>query len=312
MTVWEVPEPLAVDEVRLDEETVTTVRRHGRPDAPLRLVLSHGNGLAIDAYYPFWSRLADEFDLIVYDVRNHGWNAVGEQTNHNIPTMIHDHDVLAGAIAERFGDKPTVGVFHSLTTIVAILSFSDPYSALVLFDPPFCKPAASEAEFDDAADRATALTRRRAAYFQSEEEFSDLLRYSPVYARVLPGVRELVASTTLRRAPDAADGEGRELRCPREFEAQVSEYVRSFAPLLDLDMLYCPTKVIGADPTLPHAYLPSFDLKHIESVDYDFIVDSTHLLQLEKPAECVAMLRVFLRQSGLLGGSTQWRTGSKG
>ncbi|MXW02226.1 MAG: hypothetical protein F4X59_12605 [Holophagales bacterium] len=88
MTVWEVPEPLAVDEVRLDEETVTTLRRHGRPDAPLRLVLSHGNGLAIDAYYPFWSLLEDEFDLIVYDVRNHGWNAVGEQTNHNIPAMI--------------------------------------------------------------------------------------------------------------------------------------------------------------------------------------------------------------------------------
>ena len=302
MTVWEVPEPIAVDEVRLDEETVTAVRRHGRPDSPVRLVLSHGNGLAIDAYYPFWSLLAEEFDLVVYDVRNHGWNAVGEQTNHNIPTMIHDHDVLAGAIAERYGDKPTVGVFHSLSTIVAILSFSDPYAGLVLFDPPFCKPAASESEFDDAADRATALTRRRATYFRSEEEFSDLLRYSPVYARVLPGVRDLLAMTTLRRA---ADGEGSELRCPREFEAQVSEYVRSFAPLLDLSLLSCPTKVIGADPTLPYAYLPSFDLKHIRNVDYDFIADSTHLLQLEKPAECVAMLRDFLLQTGLLGGSTQ-------
>ncbi len=296
-------------EVRLDEETVTAVRRHGRPDSPVRLVLTHGNGLAIDAYYPFWSLLADEFDLIVYDVRNHGWNAVGEQTNHNLPAMIHDHDVLAGAIAERYGEKPTVGVFHSLSTIIAILSFADPYSGLVLFDPPFCKPAASETEFDAAADRATALTRRRAAYFRSEEEFSDLLRFSPVFARVLPGVRELVAATTLRRA---ADGEGRELRCPREFEAQLSGYVRSFAPLLDLSLLSCPTKVIGADPTLPYAYLPSFDLKHIRNVDYDFIVDTTHLLQLEKPAECVAMLRDFLLQTGLPGGSTQWRLGSKG
>ncbi len=291
-----------MDEVRLDEETVTAVRRHGLPEAPVRLVLSHGNALATDPYSPFWSLLAEEFDLVVYDVRNHGWNAVGEQTNHNIPTMIHDHDVLAGAIAERYGDKPTVGVFHSLSTIVAILSFSDPYAGLVLFDPPFCKPAASESEFDDAADRATALTRRRATYFQSEEEFSDLLRYSPVYARVLPGVRDLLAMTTLRRAED---GEGSELRCPREFEAQVSEYVRSFAPLLDLSLLSCPTKVIGADPTLPYAYLPSFDLKHIRNVDYDFIADSTHLLQLEKPAECVAMLRDFLLQTGLLGGSTQ-------
>lgn len=123
-----------------------------------------------------------------------------------------------------------------------------------------------------------------------------------MYARVLPGVRELVATTTLRMV---GDGEGHELRCPREFEAQVSEYVRSFAPLLDLSLLSCPTKVIGADPTLPFAYLPSFDLKHIRNVDYDFIADSSHFLQLEKPAECVAMLRAFLGQTGLLGGSTQ-------
>ena len=309
MAVWNVPKPLAVDEVRLDEATVIPVRRHGRPDSAVRLVLSHGNGLAIDAYYPFWSLLVDEFDVIIYDIRNHGWNAIGEQKDHNIPTIVHDHDVLAEAIAERYGEKPTVGIFHSLSTIAAILSFSDPYSGLVLFDPPFCKPAASDAEFDEAADRATALTRRRSPYFQSEEEFSDLLQYSPAYARVLPGVRELVARTTLTAA---ADGEGLELHCPREFEAQVSEYVRSFAPLLDLSLLYCPTKVIGADPTLPYAYLPSFDLTHIRNVDYDFITDSTHLLQLEKPEECVKMLRAFLRQHGLLGGSTQWRVRSNG
>ena len=288
--------------MRLDDETVTTVRRHGRPDSPVRLVLSHGNGLAIDAYYPFWSLLADEFDLIVYDVRNHGWNSVGEQTNHNIPTMIHDHDVLAATIAELYGDKPTVGVFHSLTTIVAILSFSEPYSGLVLFDPPFCKPAASEDEFDDAADRATALTRRRAAYFRSEEEFSDLLRYSPVYAAGTAG------RAGTRGKCDPQEGSGR--RGPRTplsagVRSAGSEYVRSFAPLLDLNLLSCPTKVIGADPTLPYAYLPSFDLKSIRNVDYDFIADSTHFLQLEKPAECVAMLRTFLRQTGLLGGSTQ-------
>ena len=302
MTVWDLPEPLVVDEVRLDGETVTPIRRHGQPDSPVRLVLSHGNGLAIDAYYPFWSLLMEEFDLVVYDIRNHGWNAVGEREKHTIPTMIHDHDILAEAIVQRYGDKPTIGVFHSLSTIVAILSFSSAYSGLVLFDPPFCKPASSDEEFDEAADRVTALTRRRAPQFQSEEEFSDLLRYSPVYARVLPGVRELVARTTLR---PASDGAGHELRCPREFEAQVSEYVRAFAPLLDLSLLYCPTKVIGADPTLPHAYLPSFSLKHIQNVDYDFIADATHHLQMEKPAACVAMLRAFLGQNAFLGGSTQ-------
>ena len=48
-TVWTIPDPQSTVEVRLDEDTVTTVRRYGRPDGR-RLVLSHGNGLAIDLY----------------------------------------------------------------------------------------------------------------------------------------------------------------------------------------------------------------------------------------------------------------------
>jgi pimeloyl-ACP methyl ester carboxylesterase len=98
--VWKIPEPLSTCDVRLDDSTVTTVRRHGNPSGP-RMVLSHGNGLAADLYYPFWSLLAGDFDLAVYDVRNHGWNSVGDQRDHNIPTLISDHDIVLDAIAER-------------------------------------------------------------------------------------------------------------------------------------------------------------------------------------------------------------------
>ena len=295
--VWKVPEPLSLSEVRLDGETRVVVRRHGNPDSALRLVLSHANGLAIDLYYPFWSLLASEFDLVVYDLRNHGWNSVGDKRHHNIPTLIHDHDLILDSIGRRYGDKATVGVFHSLSALIALLSFTDCYSALVLFDPPLCKPTATERQFDEAAERASAVTRRRGHRFRTEEEFSDLLAYLPGFSRVVPGVRELMAQTTLRKTPD---GQEFELRCPRELEAQISDYVRSFAPLLDLSELSCSTKVIGADPTLPSAFLPSFDLHHIRSVDYDFVTDATHLLQLEKPADCVAKLREFLQRNGLL------------
>ena len=291
--VWEIPQPLSVCEIRLDEDTMTRVRRHGNPDGP-RLILSHGNGLAIDLYYPFWSLLADDFDLIVYDLRNHGWNAVSAQKHHNIPTLIHDHDIIFDAIACRFGCKPTVGVFHSLSTLITLLSIDSidrRYSGLVLFDPPLCKPVANESEFDAAAERMAERTRRRGYHFRTREEFAEHLGYMPSFLRVLPGVRDLMAWTTLRQCSLA---EGYELRCPREYEAQIADYVRCFAPLLDLAMLPCPTKVIGADPTLPYAYLPTFDLHHIFTVDYDFIPETTHLLQLERPEECVAILRQFL------------------
>ena len=294
-TVWKIPEPLSVCEVRLDDETIIPVRRYGNP-AGSRLVLSHGNGLAIDLYYPFWSLLADDFDLMVYDLRNHGWNAVGLQQEHNMPTLIHDHDRILEALESRYGPKTTIGVFHSVSTLIALFSFTERYSGLVLFDPPICKPAGSQAEFDAAAERMAAGTRRRGHRFRTEEEFSDFLAYMPGFLRVVPGVRPLMARTTLRRS---ADGQAYELRCPREYEAQITDYVRSFSPLLDLAVLPCPTKVIGADPTLPYAYLPTFDLGHVQTVDYDFLPEATHLLQLEKPAECVAMLREFLEHHGL-------------
>ena len=288
--VWEVPEPLSVFEVRLDDHTVTTVRQHGNSSGP-RLVLSHGNGLAIDLYYPFWSLLADDYELIVYDIRNHGWNSVDRLNDHNVPTLIRDHDLILDAVDGVYGNKPTVGIFHSLSSIVPLLSFTKHYSALVLFDPPLCRPGASQVELQGAAEKAAAQIRRRGQRFGSREEFADFLRYIPAFARVVPGVRELMAETTLRRA---SDGKAYELRCPREYEAQLMDYTRSFFPLVDLESLSCPTKIVGADPTLPYSYLPTFDLSDVMKVDYDFIPEATHLLQLERPEECAAAVRDFL------------------
>ena len=293
--VWEIPAPLSTFDVRLDAGTLTTVRQHGNPSGP-RIVLSHGSGLAVDLYYPFWSLLAGDFDLMVYDLRNHGWNSVGAQRDHNIPTLIHDHDIILESIDREYGSKPTVGIFHSLTTLITLLSFSRLYSALVLFDPPLTRPGASQIELHDAAERAAALIRRRGQRFKKREDFVEVLGIFPTFKRAAPGVHELMARTTLRQS---ASGEGYELRCPREYEAQLVDYGRSFFPLLDLELVACPTKIIGADPTLPHAYLPALDQQLASAMDYDFIPEATHFLQLEKPAECAAVTREFLKRQGL-------------
>lgn len=288
--VWEIPEALSACDVRLDDHTTTTLRQHGNASAP-RLVLSHGSGLAIDLYYPFWSLLADDYELIVYDLRNHGWNSVGPLNDHNIPTLIHDHDLVLAAIGQVYGEKPTVGVFHSVSSIIPLLSPTKFYSALVLFDPPLCKPGASQVELHTSAEQMAEKVRRRGHRFKTREEFAEFLRYIVTFRRVVPGVRELMSRTTLRLT---ASGEEYELRCPREYEAQLMDYARSFFPLIDLETLSCPTKIIGADPTLPYSYLPTFDCSDITKVDYDFIPEATHFLQLERPEECVAAMREFL------------------
>ena len=294
--VWEIPKPLSVCDVRLDNHTVTTLRQHGNTSGT-RLVLSHGSGLAIDLYYPFWSLLADDYELIVYDLRNHGWNSVGSAKDHNIPTLVHDHDIILDRIDRIYGNKPTVGVFHSLSTIIPLLSFTEPYSGLVLFDPPLCKPGASQVELHTAAEQAATRIRRRGQRFKTREDFAKLLGYTPAFARVAPGVLGLMAQTTLR---PTASGEGYELRCPREYEAQLMDYARSFFPLVDLKLISCPAKIIGADPMLPYSYLPALDFSDMMEVDYDFIPEATHLLQIERPEECATAVCDFLNSHELV------------
>ena len=275
------------------EDTSITLRRHGNPDGP-RLVLSHGNGLAIDLYYPFWSLLADDFDLVVYDLRNHGWNAVGSREAHSLPSFVRDHDLILEAIDRHFGAKPKVGVFHSVSALATLLSSANDtgYVARVLFDPPVCKPGRSQLEFDTAAERTAAQIRRRADRFKAVQDFVDVLRFLPAFTRVVPGVPELMGRATLR---ESAGGGGYELCCPRDYEAQIVDYARAFAVLVNFEALTCPTKVIGADPTLPFSYLPTFDMTHVLTVDYDFIPETTHFLPLENPEACAAATREFVR-----------------
>ncbi len=272
--------------------TVITIRRHGNSDGR-RLVLSHGNGLAIDLYYPFWSLLADDFDLFIFDLRNHGWNSVGALRDHAVPTFARDHDAILDVIDDRFGTKPKSGVFHSVSALTSLLSpaMGSGYSALVLFDPPLCKPGRSHADFDTAAKQTAALTRRRSPRFASSQDLIDLVQFMPVFRGAVAGIAGLLARTTLR---ETDGGDGYELRCPREFEAQIIDYANVFAVSVEFEEILCPVKVIGADPTLPYSYLPTLDLSDMLSVDYDFLPESTHFLQLERPAECAALTRRFL------------------
>ena len=281
----------------MGEDAVIAVRRHGNPDG-MRVVLCHGNGLAIDLYYPFWSLLTDEFDVIVYDLRSHGWNPVGPLAGHTVPTFIEDHERILDAIDDDFGIKPQVGVFHSISGLAPLLSPSEGsrFSALVLFDPPLRKPGATSNEFDIAAERAAHVAARRTSRFQTRDDFASLMSFLPTLNHTVPGVVDLMARTTLR---EIEDGSGYELRCPREHESQIVAHARIFAVLVDFAALQCPIKVIGSDPTLPYSYLPTLDLSEMATVDYDFLPETTHFLQLQQPVECVKTMRSFLEPMGL-------------
>ena len=296
--IWFIPEPNASVELDLGGGATILLRRHGNPEGP-RILVSHGNGLASDMYYPFWSLLEDEFDLVVYDLRNHGRNPVGDIDGHNIPNMVDDHDRVLEAVAANFGEKPAIGLYHSVSALIALLSpaLGANYQALVLIDPPITKAGRDYQEFEAAANRAAAMARRRADNIPTKIKMIEVLSVIPIYQRMVPGVYQLIADTTLR--PNRSR-EGFTLRCPKEYEARIMEYACAFAVAVDLEAIECPIQVIGADPTIPYSYLPSLDLSAIARVNYDFIPDSTHFLQLEEPEECLAMMREFLGTIGAL------------
>lgn len=257
----------------------------------------------MDLYYPLWSRFLDAFDVVLFDCRNHGWNPVGRKADHNPATFARDLDeLIAPAIDRRFGKKPTVGIFHSLSALVSLLLPSGGawFAGLILFDPPVCRPGDSQVQFDAFAEQTAHQTLIRARVFPTREGFVELLALAPVLRGCDPRLLPLFAETALR--PQQADS-GFELRCPPAYEAQALRFMSAYAVLADIEGMKCPVKVIGGDPTLPSSYLPSFDINEVVSVDYDFIPEVGHLAPLLAPEKCHELGLEFMEQRGLLGGA---------
>ena len=255
--IWQIPKPLSVHPVQVDDDTVIILRRHGNPEGP-RLVLSHGNGLAIDLYYPFWSLLCRDFDLFVHDLRNHGWNKTGARKDHSVDTFARDHDRIFEAITTIYGKKPTVGVFHSISALASLHTPSKGgnYSALMLFAPPLCNIDYRYREFELRAMSTADMLRRRTQWFRSREELAELHAYLPYFHRSVPGVYELVARTTLK---ESETGPGFELRCPSEFEAQIWDHASEYAASVDFGAMRCPLKIVSSDPASQDPNAPTFD-----------------------------------------------------
>ena len=294
VTHWQIPEPLAIREARLYDGSVTWLRRHGNPAGP-RIVLSHGNGLSADAYYPFWSLLVDHFDLVLYDFRNHGWNTVGNLEAHQSRRFIEDNTEVLSAIDAHFGEKPKIGVFHSMSAVTAVLQKSEAFSALVLFDPPTCPHGRASQDFRKIGNQMGKAATNRQAWFKTRDDLAERLLRSSAYQLLLPGVPVLIAQTTLRRVEN-----GYVLCCPPMYEAQVGMQLYDAAAASDISHLPCPVKVIGADPTVPFSFLPSVDLSDIVALDYDFVPEATHFLQLEQPEACLTRMLDFLESRQLV------------
>ncbi len=277
------------------------VRRHGHAGGP-RLVLSHGNGFAIDAYFPFWSHFLHDCEVIVFDQRNHGWNPRHAAGGHTEGQMAEDMETIIQAVTREFGERCTAGAFHSLSTTVSLLHamrHAFPWHTLILFDPPLAPPFGHPLH---SLARSFELglsnwARRRPRVFQSAEQLALYFKSTRRSQRWVQGATELMARATTK----PADGGGVELVCPPELEADIYLENSSSPTWTVLPELAGRLLIISSDYEAPDADPPGLVSKALRSefgIEVVPVPGTGHLLQIEQPEDVQRIVRERLRARG--------------
>ncbi|HEX5816062.1 MAG TPA: alpha/beta hydrolase [Methylomirabilota bacterium] len=301
-----IPAPHETFDAVMGDGAVIRVRRHGRLDAGVRLFVSHGNGFAIDGYYPFWGPLGERFEVVAFDFRNHGQNppAASGRDGHTYAQMTLDLDRILREVTAGWSRKPSVGVFHSMSARTAMkhaVELGFPWRALILFDPPNVPPSGHRAyEIMDVFEHRLAdWAMRRPDHFADPSDLARQYAETRAHASWVAGAHDLMARAVLRRDDT---GDGWVLACRRELEASI------YLQAMTLNLWPPPSayggavKLVAADPEAPGAPGPAFANRALAEdfgYVYEAIPGTGHMLQIQKPEECRRATLGFLQELGI-------------
>lgn len=283
----------------MDDGAEIQIRRGGNPDG-VRLFITNGNGFAIDGYRVFWEPLLERFDVVLFDMRNHGRNAPAGGDGHNYRQFARDIGTIFHGVDAKLGHKKSVGVFHSMSGRSAMKHAIENewvWDALVLFDPPNVPPRGHEQYESMRLFELKLLewANQRQDRFASVEELQAAFDGNRAQSRWLPQARADMAKAILR--PDGSGGFA--LSCPREYEATI------YLGALTLDLwppasaFSGPVKLIGADPNIKGATATAAANRALGlegGYDYEAVPETGHLLQIERPDACREAMLSFLRK----------------
>ena len=302
MTLLVPPDPIEFVDTKMDDGAIIRIRRHGNPDG-LRIVLSHGNGFAAEAYYPFWRELLDRCDVVLFDFRNYGQNPFHSADAHQYTRLVADLPLVRGAIDDTFGARPTLGIFHSLSAranMMYALNSGWLWEAMVLFDPPMVPPPSHW--LHELTDREMQLfsewARRRPERFNDPAELALQFSKTRGFGRWVSGAHELAARSVLR-----SEGNAWVLACPGELEARIYEgngILDIWPQVTDFDR---PVLIIASDPEQPDAQLPATSCRALAEecgFPYVAIPGTGHFLQIEEPQLCVREVFEFAAQISMI------------
>lgn len=298
----DLPSPDQSFTLRMDDGAGVSCRRFARPGAT-RLAITHGNGFAVDGYRIFWEPLLKEFDIVLFDMRNHGRSERVGADGHNYLQMARDMGTIRRGIDAELGPARTVAVCHSMSSRAAMkhaVQMEWVWDGLVLFDPPNVPPRGHE-YFEAMRVFETKLVEfalNREDVFASPEDLQRLFDEGRGQRNWRPEARADMARAVLSAEPD-----GRyTLTCRRELEASI------YLAALTLDLwppasaYGGPVVMIGADPEwrgAPPTGVANRALAVEGGYEFEAIPETGHLLQIEKPEECRDALFRFLDRHGL-------------
>ena len=279
-------------------------RRYSPGQGPC-LLISHGNGFAIDGYRVFWEPLLDRFEVVLFDMRNHGRNVPSSADGHHYQQLTRDIGSVNRAVKEKLRPgQAMVGVFHSMSARAAMkhaVECSWSWNAMFLFDPPNIPPR-SHRLYEVMRTFELKLidwSCNRPDRFASPEDMIKGFRESRAASRWLPQAIEDMGRAVVR--PDGSGGW--ELTCRRELEAAI------YLGALTLDLwppasaYGGPVKLIGADPAFkgnPPTGVANQALAAEHGYEYESIPEAGHLLQIERPEECRRAMLSFLAANGIV------------
>ncbi|CQR87573.1 alpha/beta hydrolase [Paracoccus aminovorans] len=276
------------------------MRRWG-PERDRRIVLSHGNGLAADAFWAFGRELLDEFEVVAFDLRNHGESARVAQEDMPWPRYIADIPEIFDAILEGFGAREMHGAFHSMSSACALVAqvlTPRPWASLTLFEPPIaaaCVPdLVDEFNVIQGGLAQRALGRRQS--FDTPEDLARSFGRARSFDGISPEAILLLAQSTLKRT-----GEEWELSCPPAVEAANFDQAGMLVQYWnDLGCVDVPVQLILGDLAIhdmPH--LARFG--HLTAETFGFKVatcaGTNHFMQLQQPEFCARQVAAFAKNS---------------
>lgn len=295
-----IPEPLDRFNLAMEDDTAISVRRHGNPDG-VRLFISHGNGFAVDGYLPFWQLLLDDFELILFDFRNHGQSPPSSPDQHHYPQMARDLERIHSGVTERLGQKKCVGVFHSMSARAAMkhaIEIGWRWDALILFDPPNVPPTDHSLYpgMEIFENKLVEWARGRKSTFETPAELAQGYARSRAHCNWVEGAHELMANAVTRRHGSDAWT----LCCDPQLEAAIYKAALSLNLWPAAADFGGPVKLIGADP---EGASPTGATNKALSEEHDYLYQAIpgagHMLQLEKPQECVHAMTTFLKDCSI-------------